>query len=281
MAFDPILIPPRLKEAYEAGHVVFLVGAGPSMGAKLPSWVGLLELMIQEGEANGVIPPERAAEYRKLKGDPDKYLLIASGIKRDLGQNFERFMEKLFVASKPKTTAFHKALVALDKIRCVVTTNYDTLLERAFRAVNDDLSVCTYQEVGEIQRRLSNKEFFVLKAHGDASKPGNGLILTDADYRGLIYQHRGYQSLLITIFTVYTVVIVGASLSDPETKLLLNYIADAFPGASPNHFALMAKEDMTAVEKDHWYKEFNVQFVPVSKANDFQETTEFLVALKA
>ncbi|MEB0114276.1 SIR2 family protein [Variovorax sp. RTB1] len=280
MAFNPGMIPPNLKKAYEDERVVFLVGAGPSMGAGLPSWVELLELMIQEGERNNVITPERAVEYRGLKGDANKYLLLASGLKRDLGHNFQRFMEQIFVASKPRTTAFHKALVALDKTQFVVTTNYDTLIEKAFRTIDEDLSVCTYQEVGEIQRRLSNKEFFVLKAHGDASKPGNGLILTDADYRSLMYQHRGYQSLLITIFTVFTVVIVGASLSDPETKLLLNYIADAFPGASPNHFALMSKEDVTGVEKDHWYAEFNVQFVPLSKDNDYSETTEFLQALK-
>jgi hypothetical protein len=43
----------------------------------------------------------------------------------------------------------------------------------------------------------------------------------------------------------------------------------------------MAEEDITTVEKDRWFKDFNVQFVPVSKADNYVEITEFLRALHA
>ncbi|MEO9227804.1 MAG: SIR2 family protein [Devosia sp.] len=127
---------------------------------------------------------------------------------------------------------------------------------------------------------LSKREFFILKAHGDASKLGNDVILTDVDYRNILFRQRGYQSLLSAMFTMFTIVFVGASMTDPEISLLLSYISDAFtPSSGPSHYALMAEEDVTQIERDRWYKDFNIQLLTVSKANNYAELTGFLGAL--
>jgi hypothetical protein len=195
---------------------------------------------------------------------------------------FEEFVENTFLTPKPVPTDLHKALVALDNIQFVVTTNYDTLIERAYRTKDPDVSVCTFRDAGEVQRRLSKREFFILKAHGDAAKVGNGIILTDADYRDILFRQRAYQSLLSAMFTMFTIIFVGASMTDPEIMLLLNYLADCFaPGSGPSHFALMAEEDVTGVEKDRWFKDFNIQLIPVSKADHYREVTEFLLSLQS
>jgi len=176
----------------------------------------------------------------------------------------------------------HEALVALDKLQFVLTTNYDTLLERAFRKRNDDVSVCSFTDAGEVQRRLSRREFFILKAHGDATKLGNQIILTDVDYRNLLFGQRAYQSLLSAMFTMFTFIFVGASMTDPEISLLLSYIADSFsPNAGPTHYALMATEDVTQVERDRWFKDFKIQLITVSKQDNYAELTEFLRELGA
>ena len=88
--------------------------------------------------------------------------------------------------------------------------------------------------------------------------------------------------LLSAMFTMFTIIFVGASMTDPEIRLLLGYIADAFaPNAGPSHYALMSEEDITQVEKDRWIKDLNVQLIPVSKAGNYAETTEFLQVLAA
>ncbi len=281
MAFDSTRIPSKLKEAYLANRCAILVGAGASAGAGLPLWGRLLDDMVNAALAHAVISPAKAAQYRQLATKPDKYLMIASGLKDDLRVYFDEFIEATFIAPKPAPTGLHEAIVALDKLQFVLTTNYDTLIERACRIKDPDVSVCTFRDTGEIQRRLSKREFFILKAHGDATKITNGIILTDADYRDLLFRQRGYQSLLSAMFTMFTIVFVGASMTDPEVLLLLNYIADAFtPSAGPSHFAAMAQEDITDVEKDRWFKDFNIQLIPVSKVDNYAELTEFLVALK-
>jgi hypothetical protein len=237
--------------------------------------------MISEAERHNVIAKERAAEYRRLVVNPSKYLLVASALKEDLGVYFDEFIESTFVRPKPPPTSLHQALVALDKLQFVITTNYDTILERAYRTKDPDTSACTFRDAGEIQRLLARREFFILKAHGDAAKLGDGIILTDADYRSIIHRQRAYQSLLSAMFTMFTIVFVGASLTDPDISLLLNYIADSFaPGSGPHHFALMIDEEITEVEEGRWFKDLNVQFIPVSRSDNYAETTEFLQALR-
>ena len=280
MPFDSARIPDKLKVSYREKRCAVLVGAGASAGAGLPLWGPLLEAMIAEGEKHLVVPPAKAAEYRRLLASPGKYLTVASGLKEDIKVYFDEFMESTFVKSRPAPTALHEGLVALDKLQFVITTNYDTIIERAYRVKDPDVSVCSFRDVGEIQRRLSKREFFILKAHGDAAKLANEVILTDVDYRNILFRQRAYQSLLSAMFTMFTIIFVGASLTDPEIILLLNYIADSFaPSSGPSHFAVMAEEDITGVEKDRWFKDFNLQLIPVSKADKYAEVTEFLQAL--
>ena len=281
MAFEPGQIPDSLRTAYGQGRCAVLVGAGASAGAGLPLWGALLEQMITEGVSHQVIRTNKAIEYRKLLANSAKYLMVASGVKEDIRSYFDEFIQRVFKDSKRQPTDLHKALASLDKLQFVLTTNYDTLLERQYRQSDPDVSVCTFRDVGEIQRRLSKREFFILKAHGDAANPGNGVILTELDYRNLLLHHRAYQSLVSTMFTMFTMVFVGASMTDPEVVLLLRYIADAFaPESGPRHFTLMAEEETTQVERDRWYKDFGVQVIPISKADNYADLTGFLVALK-
>lgn len=280
MTFDAARIPNKLKQAYFENRCAVLVGAGASAGAGLPLWGGLLTNMIQAGVDYHIISEQKAQEYRALAKRPDKYLMIASGLKDDFSSYFDEFIEKTFISPKPAPTDLHRALVALDKLQFVLTTNYDTIIERAYRDKDADVSVCTFRDAGEIQRRLSKRDFFILKAHGDASRLTHGIILTDVDYRNILFRQRGYQSLLSAMFTMFTIVFVGASLADPEITLLLSYIADAFtPSSGPCHFALMEEGNVTEVEKLRWFKDFNIQLIPISNANNYSELTDFFVAL--
>jgi hypothetical protein len=283
MAFDPGRIPDSLKAAYREKRCAVLVGAGASVGAGLPTWSEFLLSMIAEAKGHRIITDDKAAEYEALAADTSKYLMVAAGLKEDLSAYFDEFIDKTFMAPKPQPTDLHRALTAADRFQFVLTTNYDIVIEQAYRAAGMyDVSVCTFTDAGEIQRRLSKREFFILKAHGDASRVGNGIVLTEIDYRNIIYRHRAYQSLLSAMFTMFTIVFVGASMADPEIRLLLSYIADAFsPTSGPSHYAVMAEEDLTNVEKDRWLRDMKVQLIPVSKADKFSEVTEFLQALHA
>lgn len=281
MPFNKKKIPTDLLNAYKENRVAALVGAGASAASGLPLWGALIELMASEAKANRHITASRASEYKRLAKFPDKYLMVASSLKEDFGSNFDALIEKIFLRSKHAPAPVHTSLAKLKRLQFVVTTNYDTLLERVFRGADPDVAVCTYLEISEIQRRLARREFFLLKAHGDAAK-ASSIILTDADYRALLYHRRAYQSLLSSMFTMYSIIFIGASLNDPEIKLLLGFIADSFhPSGGPLHYALMPEEDYSKTEEDRWFRDYNVKFIPVSKAGNFAEVPQFLDALAA
>lgn len=276
MAFDPAEIPAPLIEEYKKDRVGLLVGAGASVGAGLPQWGQLLRDMLAETKASVGLSSEKVSDYESLI-DQGRYLMAASGLKVDLGSYFAGFIRKVFVDSKPAPTGLHKAMLGLSRLQFVLTTNYDTLIERTYRGQDPDVTVCTYKDSGEVRRSLSSREFFILKAHGDATRSGDGIILTDQDYRNILFRESAYQHMLATMFSMYTVVFVGASMTDPEVNLMLNYVASTFaPDAGPTHYALLTKEKVNEVEKERWFKDFKIRVIPVSSAHEYAELTEFV-----
>lgn len=281
MAFDPTQIPPTLIEDYKNRRCGLLVGAGASMGAGLPSWKALLEAMVVEAVNSGGMSVDKAADYRALiaKGS---LLPAATGLKGELSGLFADFIRRMFVGPKPRPTDLHRAMVDLAELQFVLTTNYDSLIEQAYRTVNPDITVCTFKDAGEVRRSLSNRDFFILKAHGDATKSGDGIILTDHDYRQLLFKEPAYQHMLATMFSMYSVIFVGASLTDPEINLMLNYVASTFaPESGPVHYAVLTKEETNAVERERWFKDFNLRVIPVSSADEHIEVVQFVKALAA
>src|SRR5207248_4676442 len=103
----------------------------------------------------------------------------------------------------------------------VVTTNYDQLIETAYLPKLKRIpKIFTHQDSSDFADALWKEEFFILKAHGDLQKKST-IVLTEKDYRNVIYSAPGYRALLAAIFTTKTMLFVGASLNDPEIKLLL------------------------------------------------------------
>jgi len=218
--------------------------------------------------------------YRGLLARPEKFLMVAAAIKSELGPIFDETVERIFVNSGAKPTDLHRALVGLDKLAFMLTINYDSLIEDAFQNAGKKISANSFVDAGDVHRRLSKREFFLLKAHGDANRVGNGIVLTEVDYRALLYGNPGYRSILSVMFTMYSIVFVGASMADPEINLLLGYIADAFSSSSgPVHYALLADEDITEAERERWMKDFKVHIIKISKADDYKELTEFIQVL--
>jgi hypothetical protein len=279
MPFDKADIPKPLLDEYRKRHVGVLVGAGASAGAGLPQWGALLTMMVEEAQACVGLSNNKAKEYAGLISG-GKFLSAASGLKDELGTFFPGFIRKVFVDQKSRPTTVHEALVGLQLLQFVITTNYDTLIEKAYRRDDEDVTVCTYKDASQVRSSLSNRAFFILKAHGDAAKSSEGIILTEQDYRSILFKEAAYQHMLATMFSMYTVVFIGASMTDPELNLMLNYVASTFhSGDGPVHYAVLTKEKTTEVEKERWFKDFNIRVITVSSADEYAELTEFLLAL--
>jgi SIR2-like domain len=280
MAFDPNAIPPALIKSYLEGKCGFFIGAGVSRGAGLPDWRGLLLQMVDRAVSTHLVDKTKATECRKLADDPNKYLMLAEEMKEVLGGvEFKTVIEEVFIHHRHRPTTVHELLVRLKHKKLILTTNYDMLIENAF--VNDRIRplVYKYYEAHAIQRSLFKREFFVLKAHGDAETAPEQIILTERDYRRILYREPGYQSALQSIFTMYSIILIGSALVDPELRLLLNYINAAFPEGGVPHYALMSDKNISQTESGRLLKDYNMRIIPISPKNNYRDIETFLQVL--
>jgi hypothetical protein len=278
MIFDVKRLPKSLVQAYVEKRCAVFVGAGASQAAGYPGWDGFLELLVDRCVDENRLSDDEAKIYRNLVGVAGKQLTLASALKDKLGDVWDLVISEMFYDEHKEPAAVHKLLPKLTNLSMVITTNYDTLLEDNY-ANGRPPKVLTFSDGGEMRRLMLQRQFFILKAHGDAAKPGNGIILTINDYRGLA-RERAYQSLLASIFTLNTVLFIGVSLNDPELLVMLDYLADTFePGSRPLHYALIAEEEINPVETERWLKDYLIQIVPISSANDYADVPGAIQAL--
>ena len=265
----------EIKKAIEKNSFGIYVGAGLSMGAGLPSWPQLLNELIDIIERKG-IANNRIEEMRQLASQSSKFLLLAEEI-RDLIQNdLEKLIRDRFEDKSKQPTETHDVLVKL-KSKFIITTNYDTLIEKSLVKNYDNYfpTVYTYKDASSINYSLWNNDHFVLKAHGDAKTPKE-IVLTEKDYRNIIYNQSGYQSILHAIFSTNSILFLGVSLNDPELLLLLSYIHNIFHGGTPNHYALVPKENVSQTEIERWRKDYNIQISPYNSIDNHIEIRHFI-----
>lgn len=264
-----------IQKAIQKNSFGIYVGAGLSMGSGLPSWYELLNELIDILEKKG-IATNRIEEMRTIATFPSKYLMLAEEL-RDLIQNdLEKLIRDRFEDKTKIPTETHDVLVKL-KSKFIITTNYDTLVEKALvKNFNNYFpTVYTYKDSSSINYSLWNNDHFVLKAHGDAKTPKE-IVLTERDYRNIIYNQSGYQSILHAIFSTNSILFVGVSLNDPELLLLLGYIHNIFHGGSPTHYALVPKNAVTDTEVERWRKDFNIEIIKYDPRDNHVEVKNFL-----
>jgi len=276
-----ITIPNKLKEAYTSGSFGIYVGAGLSRASGLPDWKTFLTELINFSFENTYINETKQKELIFLAQQPSNYLLLAEELKDILASDLPKYITKKFDDKSLKPSNTLCKVVQLDS-KFIITTNYDTLIEKAYAKVFSDIpNPLTYKNASAINYNILTNQHFILKAHGDAKSAANEIILTEKDYRNIIFKEKGYQSVMHVLFSTCNILFLGASINDPELKLMLSYIHNIFHGGSPDHFALINKDDITNTEKDRWRKDYNINIITYDPRDNHIEVDEFVDSILA
>ncbi|TVR84889.1 MAG: hypothetical protein EA405_00395 [Rhodospirillales bacterium] len=235
-------IPQELLTAQEKGEVLFICGAGVSKTVDLPLFRGLVEAVYSAlGEHWRLHPAEREVmkSNGRLSGQYDRVLrslerrLTPAGTGQASGLR-ERLRDAVRAELQPPTDhdvdlGAHAALLELSrdsesKIR-LVTTNFDTLFERAWPRQGPAPS---FAGPAMPQPKTAGCAG-VLHLHGRLADQSLGLaetdlVLTSAEF-GDAYLRSGWASRYVyDLVRAYTVVLVGYQADDPPMRYLLEVL---------------------------------------------------------
>jgi hypothetical protein len=286
---DTLDIPEPLIQSILEHRAVLFVGAGISRGQiqtdsgsieqHLPTWSELLILLLNRTQVAGYLTLEEFAELKQAVSDR-KYLFVAEAVRRKIGAlEFNETLDDLFRNPNLRPTQRHKLITEIP-FSAIVTTNYDKLLESAYTQQRHNIPpTYTFQDASDIMSALAHRRFFILKAHGDIDRK-DSVILSERDYRDIIYRQPGYRAVLNALFITKTILFVGASLNDVDVKLVLESVSETFSGKGPGHFALLPEQEAGDAEVMYWKDFFGIRLLRYTASEGHPEVDAFLERLK-
>lgn len=279
MAFEKNNIPKDLIERLKNGDCALFVGAGLSIPCGLPSWGGLLRELIDEVKKLPFETKEQVADYEKMIEDSNKYLTLASDLKEILGPKFFDYVKKRFTDGSLRPNQNHDLVVKLP-FKFVITTNYDQLIDQTYAFTYRQLpAILTYSMSRDIAYKIWNNEYFILKAHGDININSEGIVMTENDYREIIYRNPGFQSALQVLFSTKSILFLGTSFSDIDFILLMRFLHTSYHGGGPTHYILVNETEVLNTEAKRYLHDFKLHTIKYNPENNREQITQFLELL--
>lgn len=219
MYFSAVELPQDLVQAHRDGRLVIFVGAGASRAdpSNLPDFRSL---------ANDIATSVHAGDL-DLDEDPDVLLgrLVEAGIE------VNQLVADRLAGGEPN--ALHRAIVSLaasgSGLR-IVTTNYDRHLSTALsqQALEVDEYRAPALPMGDDIEGL-------VYLHGSLNQSPDRLIVTDRDFGRAYLRDAWAARFLERMYSTYTVLFVGYSVSDVVMRYLARSLSKAQPRFSFTH----------------------------------------------
>jgi hypothetical protein len=255
---------------------VIFVGSGISKqaqnagGQRPKTWKEFLEAAL-------VVCPHPLRHIKTLIGAGD-YLTACEIIKAKMGDEFDRFVYDQFAAPGFQAAKIHTDIVRLDS-RIVATPNFDKIYDtEAQLQLKGNIRVKHYYD-GDIGATLRGDDFVIIKVHGTVDYPSK-LIFTRQQYTNARYEYDQFYAMLDALALTHTFVFLGAGLSDPDIRLLLENHAYRYPNSRPHVMATPRGESHTDVQKIT-EKSLNIKLITYDPANGHKELADSIEQLVA
>lgn len=228
-----------LVDAIRFGRIAPFVGAGLSKPCGYPMWDEALRKIAQK--LNGL----DVQDIAPLMAQYD-YLQAAQVLHDAAAQQVQHFIKTEF--RQRGTITGPVTLLPLLANGCIVTTNFDTVIEDLFKEKGPSLDGYMYgtQAGNNFVQRLLRGERCILKLHGDAGQ-ANTHVFTQAQYQAayggaggepFAFQNQLPRALR-QIFISHSLLFLGCSLEQDKTLDLFKSVVDEAAFEIPDHFALL------------------------------------------
>lgn len=219
-----------LVERFAHGNGTVFVGAGISLGARLPSWAKLMEPLRND--------------LRNEVGASASYLDIAElyEIKHSRGVLIQYLKERLGDV-RFQLTQTHELIVSLP-VQRIYTTNFDNLLEQAARKRQINRNVIVN---GSHIGLSDTSTLSIVKLHGDL-EDADSLVISARDYYSYFDRNPAVADLLKVELQTHTVLFLGYSFSDPNFGMILGKVAAQSGSVRPLLYSLQLRPKPLAVQ---------------------------------
>ncbi len=250
-------IPEILLENIQNSLCIPWCGAGLSKACGLPLWEDLAMRMIESTYKSKLITKEEYEELLDLHED-DKYEDVVDFCRLSMGQSeYSEFLEKIF-GGDIEPSILHDCIAKL-RVPAILTTNYDQLLEKSlFKRYKRLSPIFTAQDLSSIWRRIAKGDFFLLKLHGDITKPDT-VILSSRDYTQHVFENNEFMQFLHNLFLGQSILFISTSFKDEYVKRLLEETMHMTKGFAMPHFAILA--DVGKIQAGTLRERFNVHVI--------------------
>lgn len=217
--------------AYDSGDLILFVGAGVSAAAGLPTWLQLAELLLERvrGASKDAVSLEEIEQLIRS----GRYIDALFAAKHALGEEvFNREVERAFAHRQGgELPSVLRAIAALrPKLRAVLTTNIDGVIERAFE---DD-----WEDFEEPTSDLASRRHYIWKLHGTLGKPRSWVFSRDP-YDTVMFGRTLLQDDFKALYMTHPILFVGFGLADDNLDVMLGKVRALSEGQPPTHYALM------------------------------------------
>lgn len=272
-----IELPERLVSALKARRAVPFVGSGISKKAspqKFPSWVELLASLSATAFSGRYITSQQHRQVEKLISD-GKLLLAAEVIKQSLPEDLysSEMRSKFTYSDSDKINLGTQSLIFDLNPKVVVTTNYDRLLEDAYSKKRGRApSVSSYSDTSNLLATLQDTSLstspVIFKIHGDVASL-NSIILSDRDYRRIVFDEPMYENVMTSLFMNNVLVFMGFSMQDREVMTHVERLRHRMNYESAPHYALVSKNSINSVERGALRRDHGIEIIeyPRSKSH--------------
>ncbi len=210
------------EKALDNGNAALFAGAGLSRSSGFVDWKGLLRGIAHDLGLNVDLEGDLVALAQ--------YHVNSKGGRGTLNQLILDEFTK-----DAKATKNHEFLARLP-INTLWTTNYDTLIEEAFRNANKRLDVKVHRD--DLALYKPKRDAVLYKMHGDVSAPGEA-VLTKEDYE-TYHERRSLFSLALQgDLITKTFLFLGFSFTDPNIDHVLARIRGLLGTNRRDHFCIM------------------------------------------
>ncbi len=229
-----------IVDAVRLRRVAPFVGAGLSQACGYPSWASALEKLVVRLEGISV------QDIRPFLETKD-FLKAAQVLFDASPAQARNFIRTEFRSGLGAIQGPVKLLPEISQ-GCIVTTNFDTVIEDIHNQINQPLDGYMYgtQPGNNFVPRLLRGERCILKLHGDARQE-NTYVFTEGQYQEAYGDPVDFRKplprALRQIFISHSLLFLGCSLEQDRTLELFQSIVDEAAFEIPDHFAILPRLD--------------------------------------